>query len=223
MSAPKSGFADVRCSRCSARRIVRADGSPGACSLIGCKEPLHDVRAESEGGTWKTRAEKAEAELRTSNEYRDRYADLVAKVDAILGWTEGVTTVDDASETRTVCRAAEVMRERLAIQARATQAEAQAAAMVDRANRWLEQGCQTDRCYCCDAIATAGALPDEDDLTDAGRTLLAEVEALREVAAKATAFMQQVHRLPTGDAYERARGDLFVAFCKLERERGDHG
>lgn len=174
--APK-GFTDVRCSRCSARRITRADGSPGACSLIGCKDPLHDERAESEGVTWKARSEAAEA-----NYHR---------------------CLNTISEGRVAA---------MRIAERASEAEAQTAllraALV--------------------AIATPGStgvtIIAEDALRsiDGGRRFLAEMNALREVAAKATVFMQQVHRLPTGEAYDRARGDLFVAFCKLERERGDH-
>lgn len=41
-----TGFSEVRCTLCGAARIRRPDGTPGACSLIGCKDPLHDARTE---------------------------------------------------------------------------------------------------------------------------------------------------------------------------------
>lgn len=47
MSTIEGGsFSEVECTQCGARRIKRDDGTPGACSLIGCPAPLHDVDVE---------------------------------------------------------------------------------------------------------------------------------------------------------------------------------
>jgi hypothetical protein len=40
-------FTEVRCTRCSGARLARPDGSPGACSFIGCPDPLFDVAADA--------------------------------------------------------------------------------------------------------------------------------------------------------------------------------
>ncbi|HLK54106.1 MAG TPA: hypothetical protein VKU42_11665, partial [Candidatus Angelobacter sp.] len=40
-------FTEARCSLCGAKRI-NSGGKPGACSLIGCKDPLFDLRAEKQ-------------------------------------------------------------------------------------------------------------------------------------------------------------------------------
>lgn len=36
----------AQCSRCGGTRLSHADGSPGACSYLGCPAPLFDVNAE---------------------------------------------------------------------------------------------------------------------------------------------------------------------------------
>lgn len=40
------GPSEVRCTQCGASRLKRENGSPGACSLIGCPSPLFDVDVE---------------------------------------------------------------------------------------------------------------------------------------------------------------------------------
>lgn len=42
----QKGLTGVSCTVCGSSRIAREDGSPGACSLLGCKAPLHDVEQE---------------------------------------------------------------------------------------------------------------------------------------------------------------------------------
>ena len=36
----------ARCTLCGSPRIVKPDGTLGACTLVGCKDPLHDIKAE---------------------------------------------------------------------------------------------------------------------------------------------------------------------------------
>lgn len=36
-------FSDIRCSLCHGARLLHADGSPGACSFLGCPAPCHDL------------------------------------------------------------------------------------------------------------------------------------------------------------------------------------
>lgn len=146
---------------------------------IGCADPTRDstpenlrtklVAVEADRDAWKARAEKAERELLASYDQRDGLADVITKVDAILGWSDGVTTVEEDANWL-VYRAALRMRERLASEHRATQAEAQAAEMRDALNN-LCGGCRAS--VRVRLIAECG---------DAGRAILAELEALRRLA-----------------------------------------
>ncbi len=62
------GFSEVCCTRCGARRLLRRDGTPGACSLVpsgstpGCPSPLYDVERET--------GEKAFPELESADALR---------------------------------------------------------------------------------------------------------------------------------------------------------
>lgn len=109
---------------------------------------------------WRARAEKAEADLRDANEWRDKLADKIIELEAAT--SRGRELVDDANE-------------------RATQAEAQVAAMLEGASKWRERPCPRGAhapCACCGEASDH--MPD-DEYANAGRTLLAELEALREL------------------------------------------
>ena len=40
------GFSETRCTLCNGRRLMRKDGTDGACSFLGCRDPLHDSLIE---------------------------------------------------------------------------------------------------------------------------------------------------------------------------------
>lgn len=119
--------------------------------------------------TWRARAEKAEADLRDANEWRDKLADKIIELEAAT--SRGRELVDDANE-------------------RAAQAEAQVAEMLEGASKWRERPCPRGGrapCACCGEASDH--MPD-DECVVGGRTLLAELEALRELERVTRARVQ---------------------------------
>ncbi len=116
-----------------------------------------------------------------------RELDLAADRDAWRARAEKAETRAYDAEAH-----ADLFRESMvAAEARATQAEAQAAAMHDTVAKFRDRECQAygkdgPACGCCDEIISALDFP------DAGRTLLAELEALREVARVADKIEREV-------------------------------
>lgn len=117
---------------------------------------------------WRARAERAEADLRDANEWRDKLADKIIELEAAT--SRGRELVDDANE-------------------RATQAEAQVAAMLKAAAEWRDRPCRggLDPCVCCEEANDH--MPD-DEYVVGGRALLVELEALREVERVTLARVQ---------------------------------
>lgn len=72
----------ARCTLCGASRLLDSDGGPGVCSLLGCKNPMHDLDKE--------RGLKAK---KTSTEYdlpedRQNAVEMVTVAALVYGFNE---------------------------------------------------------------------------------------------------------------------------------------
>jgi DNA repair exonuclease SbcCD ATPase subunit len=183
------------CSACEETRLVAARDH----EIAALKRSIENGRAAHnedrvardwlarDRDTWRARAEKAEADLRDANEWRDKLADKIIELEAAT--SRGRELVDDANE-------------------RADQAEAQAAAMRDRLGAILSLWPYVN-CVCGRNKARLPTRAAENARAllagDAGRTLLAELEALRALDAMLRGTWTAKERVAALAAVEAAR------------------